>query len=182
MATLAKWSTTVQGKHPAGLWVAFTVLVAACGLIACNKGEPKPIPAVAPIEKVSPSPVGTSQTVLDKTFPLKATATYAFDIPAHAAMPHLHGMFESFTGQLKGGASDDSSNIDFLIMNQDQEAEFANNRPSDALFMVEASHNQAVNFDLPSSMDRPVKYYLVFRNPEGKKSAKLVEATFRVDF
>jgi len=168
-------------KHLATVGVASAAVLVACSLIGCNKEEPQSVPTVAPSEKVAPSPVGTSQTVLDKTFPLKATATYAFEIPSHAAMPHLHGMFESFTGQVKG-ASDDSANIDFLIMNQDQEADFANNRPSDALFMVEESHNQSVNFDLPSSMDHPVKYYLVFRNPEGKKSAKLVEATFRVDF
>jgi len=50
-----------------------------------------------------------------------------------------------------------------------------------ALFDVEASHNQAINFDLPASMSRPVKYYLLFRNSSGKGS-KVVEANFRVDF
>jgi hypothetical protein len=163
-------------KHLAGLLIALTV-----ALVACNKDEPEPTSTVSPSERVAPSPVGTTQTVLDKTFPLKDTATYPFEIPSHAAMPHLHGMFESFAGQAKG-PSDDSANIDFLILTQDQEADFSNNRPSEALFTVEASHNQAVNFDLPTSLDHSVKYYLVFRNPEGKKSSKVVEATFRVDF
>jgi len=149
--------------------------------LACNKDEPEPTSTVSPSERAAPSPVGTSQTVLDKTFPVNATATYEFEIPSHAAMPHLHGMFESFTGQAKG-PSDDSANIDFLILNQDQEADFANNRPSEALFTVEASHDQSVNFDLPTSLDHPVKYYLVFRNPDGKKSSKVVQANFRVDF
>jgi hypothetical protein len=27
-----------------------------------------------------------------------------------------------------------------------------------------------------------VKYYLVFRNPEGSRTRKIVEANFRVDF
>jgi len=163
-------------RHLAGLLLALTV-----ALVACEKDEPEPTSTVSPSEKVAPSPVGTNQTVLDKTFPLKTTATYEFEIPSHAAMPHLHGMFESFAGQAKG-PSDDSANIDFLILNQDQEADFANNRPGEALFQVEASHNQAVNFDLPTSLDHPVKYYLVFRNPEGRKSSKVVEANFRVDF
>lgn len=149
--------------------------------LACEKDEPEPTSTVDRSERVAPSPVGTSQTVLEKTFALKATVTFTFEIPAHATMPHLHGIFESFAGQAHG-ASDDTANIDFLIMNQSQQDDFANNRPSEALFTVEASHNQAVNFDLPASLDRPVKYYLVFRNPEGGKHSRVVEANFHVDF
>jgi hypothetical protein len=130
---------------------------------------------------VSPSPVGTTQTVLQKTFNLKVSATFPFEIPAHAAQPHLHGIFESFVGQVHG-ASDETANIDFLILNQEQQADSAGNRASEALFSLEASHNQAVNFDLPPSMNQPVKYYLVFRNPGGGKGSKVVEANFRVDF
>jgi hypothetical protein len=149
--------------------------------LACTKDEPEPVSTIEPSEHVVPSPVGTSQTVLEKTFAVKATATFPFEIPAHAAMPHLHGIFESFAGQAHG-PSDETANIDFLIMNQGQEDDFASNRPSEALFTVEASHNQAVNFDLPASLDRPVKYYLVFRNPEGGKHSRVVEANFHVDF
>ena len=79
------------------------------------------------------------------------------------------------------GASDDNANIDFLIMNEEQQSDFAANRPGEALFSVEASHNQAVNFDLPASMNQPVKYYLVFRNPQ-TKVGKIVEANMQVDF
>jgi len=159
-----------------------TVLIAMLTLlvVACNKDGPATSP-VNPSHRVAPSPVGTSQTVLEKTFALKTTAVFPFEIPAHAASPHLHGIFQSFVGQVHGESGDDA-NIDFLILNEQQQADFASNRPSEALFIVEASHNQAVNFDLPASRDQPVKYYLVFRNPEGSKSRKVVEADFRVDF
>ena len=150
--------------------------------LACNKEEEtEPTSTVEPSERVAPSPVGTSQTVLEKTFPLKTTAIFPIEIPAHAAMPHLHGIFESFVGQAHG-ASDDSANVDFMILNEEQHTDLVGNRPSEALMTVEASHNQAVNFDLPASLDRPVKYYLVFRNTEASKSSKVVEANFRVDF
>jgi hypothetical protein len=155
------------------------LVVALLGCAACNKEAPPQPVAVVPSDHVSPSPVGTSQTILEKTFSLKASATFPFEIPAHAVQPHLHGIFESFVGQLHG-ASDESANIDFLIMNQEQQTAFASDRPSEALFDVDASHNQAINFDLPASMNQPVKYYLVFRNPQGK--SKVVEANFRVDF
>jgi hypothetical protein len=165
----------LQHAHFAALLV-----VALLGCAACNKEAPPQPAAVAPSDHVAPSPVGTSKTVLEKTFRLKESATFLFEIPAHAVQPHLHGIFESFAGQVHG-ASDDSANVDFLIMNEEQQAAFASEHPSEALFDVEASHNQAINFDLPVSMSRPVKYYLVFRNSSGKGS-KVVEANFRVDF
>jgi hypothetical protein len=148
---------------------------------ACKKEAPEPESTAAPSDHVAPSPVGTSQTVLEKTFKLKGSAVFPLEIPAHAAQPHLHGIFASFTGQVHG-ESDDSANIDFLILSEEQHDAFAGGHASDALFSVDASHNQAVNFDLPPSMNQSVKYYLVFRNPEGSKGSKTVEASFRVDF
>lgn len=132
------------------------------------------------MEHAAPSPVGSSLTVLEKTFNVRTSTTFPFEIPAHAFQPHLHGIFQSFSGQ-SHRASDDSANVDFLILNAQQEVDFANNRESETLFSVESSHNQAVNFDLPASLNQPVKYYLVFRNPGGQES-KIVEANFRVDF
>ncbi len=165
-----------QRRHLAAL-IAIFLLVDE----ACTKEPPPPVSTIAPSDRVAPSPVGTTQTVLQKTFNLKASATFPFEIPAHAAQPHLHGVFESFVGRVHG-ASDDTANIDFLILNQEQQTDSASNRASEALFTVEASHNQAVNFDLPPSLNQPVKYYLVFRNPGGSQGSKVVEASFRVDF
>jgi hypothetical protein len=150
--------------------------------VACTTAPPPP-PArtIVPSDHVAPSPVGTTLSVLQKTFSLKNSATFPFEIPAHASQPHLHGIFQSFVGQVHG-TSDETANINFLILNEEQNAAFASNRPSEAVFSVEDSHNQAVNFDLAASMSTPVKYYLVFRNPDGSHSSKVVEATFRVDF
>jgi hypothetical protein len=163
--------------HLATLTAAFLLASAAC----TKDPQPQSTSTVAPSDHVAASPVGTTQTVLQKTFNLKNSATFPFEIPAHAVQPHLHGIFESFVGQVHG-ASDETANIDFLIMNEEQESNFANDRPSEALFNVDGSHNQAVNFDLPASMNRPVKYYLVFRSSGSGKANKVVEANFRVDF
>ena len=111
---------------------------------------------------------------------MKTSASFPFEIPAHAIRPHLHGIFESFVGQLHG-TSDNTANIDFLILNQEQQAG-ASGGGGEAVFSVEASHNQAVNFDLPPSYNQPVTYYLIFRNSGGSKVSKIVEASFRVDF
>jgi hypothetical protein len=163
-------------------YLAALIAISFFAAEACTKEQPPPPPVTtaAPPHRAAPSPVGTTQTVLQKTFNLKDSATFPFEIPADAVQPHLHGIFESFTGQAHG-ASDDSANIDFLVLNEEQQTAAENNRASEALFSVEASHNQAVNLDLPPSLNHPAKYYLVFRNPDGKNS-KVVEANFRVDF
>lgn len=149
---------------------------------ACTKDQPPPPKGTIVLsDHVARSPAGTTQVVLEKTFNLKTSATFPFEIPPHAVEPHLHGIFASFVGAVHG-ASDDTANIDFLILNEEQNADFVANRPSEALFSVESSHNQAVNFDLPASMNQPVKYYLVFRNTDGSMDKKIVEANFRVDF
>jgi len=148
---------------------------------ACTKAPP-PAPANdVPERPLLPPPAPTTQTVLQKTFNLKGSATFPFEIPAHSVQPHLHGIFESFVGQAHG-SSDDTANISFLILNEEQHSDFAGNHPGDALFSVEASHNQAVNFDLPPAMNQSMKYYLVFQNPAGNRGSLVVEANFRVDF
>lgn len=145
----------------------------------CTKEPPAPVKAVARSERIL-SLAGTTQTVLQKTFDVKTSASFPFEIPAHAIRPHLHGIFQSFVGHLHG-TSDSAANIDFLILNQEQQAESASGA-GEVIFSVEASHNHAVNFDLPPSYNQPVTYYLVFRNSGGSKVVKIVEASFRVDF
>jgi len=164
-----------QRTHLAALIAIFLMVD-----IACTK-EPPPVSTTAPSDRVAASPVGTTQMVLQKTFNLKVSATFPFEIPAHAAQPHLHGIFESFEGQVHG-ASDDSANINFLVLSEEQQTDSASNRASEALFSVEDSHNQAVNFDLPPSLNHPAKYYLVFRNSSPKAGKKVVQADFRIDF
>jgi hypothetical protein len=158
----------------------FFVALLALAAAACQTKKP-PAEELLPMDRVAPSPVGTNQNVLHQTFALKNSATFPFEIPPHAVRPHLHGIFESFVRQVHG-ASDETANVDFLIVDADQYADLMGNRPSEALFSVEASHNQSVNLDLPASLDQPVKYYLVFRNAAGKGPSKIVEADFQVDF
>ena len=165
-----------QHRHLAMLLGALLVVGAGC-----TQEPPKPASTIVPSDHVAPSPVGTSQNVLEKTFTLKKSAEFAFEIPPHAVQPQLHGLFASFPGDAHG-TSDAIADIDFLVLNEEQHSDFVGNRPSEALFTVEDSNNQAVNFILPASQSQPVKYYLIFRNPDNSKSSKVVKATFRVDF
>jgi len=170
-------------NHRAKIHLVPTMLVTALAFsIACQEKKAPPAEAeVPPIGHDALQPMAASQTILHKTFPVKSSEAFPFEIPAHAVRPHLHGIFESFVRGVHG-ASDDAANVDFLVVNADQYADLVSNRPSEALFSIDASHNQSVNLDLPASLDQPVKYYLIFRSAGSKGPAKIVEADFHVDF
>lgn len=168
---------TLQRAH-----LLLLVAILSCLYAACNKqsipvkSRPDVLESVAP--RSGPS---EPLSVLDKTFDVKAAVTFSFELPAHSAQPHLHGVFQSFLGKAHG-PSNEAANIDFVVMNEEQQEDFASNRPSEALFSADDSHSQAVNLDLPPTITQPVKYYLVFQNPRGSKTHKVVQANFRVDF
>jgi hypothetical protein len=134
-----------------------------------------------PLDHISSSPVGSTASILHKTFAVATLTKFSFEIPSHAATPLLHGNFKSFMQQA-AHSSDDSGNVDFLVLNQQQYADLATGRQSEALFSAESTHDQEVNLGLPVSQDQPQKYYLVFRNSSRAEGKKLVEANFTVDF
>jgi hypothetical protein len=135
-----------------------------------------------PSDHIAGSPVGSTNTILDRTFAVSTLIKVPFEIPAHAATPHLHGTFRSFVQRAGAQSDDDSANVDFLVLNQQQYTELANGRPSEALFSADATHDQEVNLGLPVSQAEPQKYYLLFRNSSRKEGKKIVEAKFTVDF
>ena len=78
--------------------------------------------------------------------------------------------------------SDESADVDLLLMSGEQYADFLRGRPADTVYSVDASHDQDVSFGLPATMDRPAQYYLVFRNSASSAAKKIVQADFQVDF
>lgn len=154
------------------------MVLASC---ACENKKVTPVEETAPSDHAAPSRLEGSLPILQKTFAVTNAATFPFEIPAHAVRPHLHGLFASFIRGAHVG-SDEAANIDFLILNAEQYEDFIAKRPSEALFSVDASHNQSVNVDLPASLDQPMKYYLIFRKSAHSSSSAVVEANFRVDF
>ncbi|MGB0011511.1 MAG: hypothetical protein WBQ03_07885 [Candidatus Sulfotelmatobacter sp.] len=159
------------------------VVVAALAFFAaaCQTKKPPSEDVALPMDRVAATPSG-SQTILHKTFSITATASFPFEIPAHAAMPHLHGNYKYFVKQISADANDDSANVDFLILKEDQYADFMHGHTGEALFSADASHDQDVDFSLPASQDQPQKYYLIFRNSPGGPARKIVQADFTVDF
>jgi hypothetical protein len=160
------------------LFVLFVCLVVF--LAGCEKK--KPVEQVAPLDQVGSSPSGTSQEILHKTFVIRTTAAFPFDIPAHAAMPQLHGNFKSYVTKVGIQSNEHSADVDFLLLNDQQYADFSAGNPSDAIFSADASHEQNVNVSLPPSLNQGAKYYLVFRNTPGGDAKKMIQADLTVDF
>ena len=157
-----------------------TIAGPLAGYVA-NRPQSQPSPNVLREDHVEDSPVGTSNRLLQKTFPLARVAHFPFEIPPHAAMPRFHGTFRSFVKQ-EGTFNNDSANVDVLLMTDAQYAEFSAGRESESLLVVEASHYQDINFDLSPTQNHSAKYHLVFRSVPGGAPKKVVQADFAVDF
>jgi hypothetical protein len=139
---------------------------------------PKPHPS----DHIADSPVGTNRGILHKTFAIRAEQKFSFEIPAHATNPQLHGSYRSFAQAPGGTVSDENADVELLLLSERQFRALGTGHPSDVLFWAEASDSQDVNFTLPASSDRPVKYYLVFRSAADGPLKKVIQADFALDF
>jgi hypothetical protein len=131
---------------------------------------------------VGDSPTGTGGVILHKTFAVATTVKFLFEIPAHATNPQLRGNYQSFLKPVGDAPVDGDANVEFLLMNQQQYADFARGQQADVLYFVESSHSQQVNFGLSPTYDKPAQYYLVFRSRSSEAGKKIVQAEFSVDF
>jgi hypothetical protein len=133
-------------------------------------------------DHVGGSVVGTSNTILKKTFAVAGTMQLPFDVAAHAYNPQLHGSFRSY---LQGGRPESNASkadIEFLVVSDQDYRNLLSGKPSDAIFSADAAHDQEVNVNLPPTLDKPVAYHLVFRNDVHGAQKKLVQADFRIDY
>jgi hypothetical protein len=131
------------------------------------------------LDHIGASPVGTSSEILHTSFSLQSTAEFPFEIPPHAVSARLRGRYQSY---VRGGESGDDANVEFLLMNDKQFQESAGGGSAETVMSADPSHAQTVDFALPATLDRPVKYHLVFRNSPAGAARKTVQADFNVDF
>jgi hypothetical protein len=152
-------------------------------LCACNKSQPTQGPTVNRLDKVDSAHVKPIN-VLHKTFALKRTASFEFQVPAHTALPRLHGTFQSSVpGAGTDSASDDSANVDMVLLNADQYADFSHGgSEGTALYTVEPTHDHEVDFLLSPTQEDSATYYVVFRNSPGGAPSKQVKADFSLTF
>lgn len=165
-------------------------MVKFAGPLADYVSQAKPAQAEAPrgpykaseLDHIEDSPVGSSSVILHKTFAVARAVHISFQIPPHAVTPRFHGTFRSFAQQDGAPTRDESANVDMLLMNEQQYADFSSGRRPEVLLIADTSHFQDINFDLSPSFDHPVRYHLIFRNSPDGPQKKVVQADFSVDF
>jgi hypothetical protein len=169
----------LQHRRP----MLFLLLIVAIALTACTKSQPAPAETVAALDHVDSAHLKPIH-FLQKTFPVKKNVHFQFAVPAHTAIPRLHGTFKSFVPRPGADSlSDDSTDVDFLLMNPDQFSDFSRgNGGGTALYSVDPTHDHEVDFVLPPTQDDSATYYIVFRNSPGGVAQKQVTADFSVQF
>jgi hypothetical protein len=120
---------------------------------------------------------------LHKTFQVKKSVQFSFVVPPHSAIPHLQGTFSSFIPRTGDEPlSDDTTNVDFLLLTPDQYSEFSNgNTNGEALYSTGPTHDHEVDYSLSPTMEQPATYFIVFRS-SGSSTAKSVKADFTVSY
>jgi hypothetical protein len=163
------------------------VLTLTVGLVlttACEKNkapEQKP-PVVAEFDRAGPSPSGSAQSALQKTFTIHASEIFPLEIPAHAAMPRLTGNYKSYVGKVGIQSSVHAADVDFFVLSDEQYADYVRDGTIDSLFSANASHDQNVDVSLPPALTQPRKFYLIFRSTPGSDPKKMVKADLSVNF
>jgi hypothetical protein len=159
------------------------LLSLAVFLCACTKSQPDSHSTVNPLDKVDSAHVKPIN-FLRKTFSLKNSATFEFQVPAHTALPRLHGMFQSFVPQAGGESlSDDAANVDLVLLTADQHADFSHGGGDGmALYTVDPTHDHEVDYLLSPTQQDSATYYVVFRNSPGGAPTKQVKADFSLTF
>ena len=147
--------------------------------LGCNKAKPPEETAQPMARTVTPPP----EHFLHKTFSVQKYESFVLQIPAHCLRPRLHGDFRSFRyGDQGNRASDDAAGVDVLLLDEQQFKEFSEGPGGDATRSIQNSYERQIDWALPSSLDNPQKYYLVFSNSTGKPKTKLVEADLTLSF
>jgi hypothetical protein len=150
--------------------------------IGCSKNAP---PKEAPVEvdRLVHLSANPPKNFLHQTFQVQGYKAFEIVVPPHAARPRMHGTFQSFVINDTGSmVSNESANLDLVLLNEEEFAEFHTGRQGTATYTLDPSYDQMVDFALASTLDQPRTYYLVFRNPPGGPKVKFVKADFTASF
>lgn len=162
-------------KSPAAL-----ILFLSLGLTPACKHAPQPEASQATdvLSSVPATPPPAPLQLVHGSFKLATTTKFEFEVPAHCPTPKLEGSFAASDA----GTPESPGNIDLLIMTPDEFDDFTHGHGGTASYSVTGSSGQTVSYALPSTLDSPQKYFLVFRNPAGKNAPKTVKTEVTASF
>jgi hypothetical protein len=155
-------------------------------LVEASAPPPRPQPTLQPTDHVDTTPQPADhvdvvptphpENFLHGRFALKNYTEFAFVIPPNQASPRLHGRFRSWAA-----GTGDVVNVDLLLLNDQEFADFRQGRAGSSTYQVEAAHNQAVDYAIASTLGQAHPYHLVFRSSAGSLKTT-VDADFTLSF
>jgi hypothetical protein len=159
------------------------IVVALLAVLACKRAPQQDVNEESSLDRVNQGPRLAPQRVTHGISRLDKSQKFPFDLPAHALTPRLRGNYSSFV-QGTGGAriSDESADVELLVMSEDQYDAFTNRRSAESLYAIEPSHDHGVSISLPATQADAVHYYVVFRRSTEGKSPIWVNADLNVEF
>lgn len=158
----------------------FIVLLLSLTLTVIPGCRKAPQPETQPeVTHETRKPVSTPPVnLVHGSFQLSTYKKFEFEVPPHSISPKLEGTFETSATN----PSQNSASIDFLVMTADEFEEFTQGRSGTATYSITNSASQTVTYALPSTLDSPQKYFVVFRNPDGRSSPRKVNAELTASF
>jgi hypothetical protein len=159
------------------------VAVGLLTALACNRGPAKEINPDTDLDRVSQGPKLPPQRVTHGLTKLDKNQKLAFEVPPHQLTPKLTGSFSSFV-QGAGGAriSDDSANVELMVMTEDQYEAYTQHRSAESLYAIDPSHDHGVSISLPATQETGAHYFAVFRRDAEGKAPIWVNADLSVVF
>jgi hypothetical protein len=151
--------------------------------IACTKSAPRREEPVVEGDRLVHLSANPPKNFVHQTFQVQSYKSFEIVVPPHAARPRVHGTFQSFVTNDSGSmVSNESANVDLVLLNEDEYAEFHNGKQGTAAYTLDPAYDQIVDCALASTLDQSRKYYLVFRNSPGGPKTKVVKADFTASF
>lgn len=146
---------------------------------AALRREPQGVDHFVRVESVEARP----EYSLHRMFPVSDYSQFPFVVPPRQGNTRLRGTFRSFT---KRGAPDSTSDrtadVELMLLNDQEFDEFLHSRLQSATYELDPSHNQAVDWRVPTTFEGSQTYHLVFSNSAGGVKRKFVEADFTLSF
>jgi hypothetical protein len=139
----------------------------------------EPLPVDHPVN-IEP---GKPKHLLHNVFSVNNHTQFAFVVPPHQGSTRLHGTFRSFTKRSDpDSTSDGTADVDLMLLNEKEFSQFLHGQPQSVTYELDPSHNQLVDWHVPTTYVEPETYHLVFSNSAGGIKVKFVEADFTVSF
>jgi hypothetical protein len=158
--------------------VAISLSLMLASTLACKKAAMPEAQPTNVFDHVSKAPSAPPVNLVHGAFKVATFTKFEFEVPAHSISPRLEGSFESALATQSAA----SANIDLLIMTPDEFEDFTHGHSGTSRYSVMGSPGQTVAYQLPSTLDSPQKYFVVFRNPADKASPRAVKADLTASF